>query len=312
MAPEQARGLGRAVGPAADVYGLGAVLYELLTGRPPFKGESVLETLAQVAERDPAPPRLLNPAVPRDLEAVCLKCLEKDPARRYPSAAALADDLGRAARGEAVSVRSVNLLDRLSRALESSQIEAGMHAWAGVLFAWAGVVLAVHLALAAVAFGAGPPWTAVLFYLAQFLGMGAAYRLLRPPSPGGTERRLWALWLGYLVGCGVLMEVGRQTLPLEAPLCWLTYPFCNVLTGLAFVSLGAFYWGRGYVYAGAFFVLAVLSAWALTWAPLLFGLLWTAVLIDVGLHLRRLGRPATSAGPSPSSPEERGERSPPP
>ena len=111
MAPEQIDG-GNDVGPRADVYGLGAVLYECLTGRPPFKAASVLETLDQVRTLDPVPPRQLEPAVPRDLETICLKCLEKDPARRYPSADDLAEDIGRFLRGEPVSARPVGLARR--------------------------------------------------------------------------------------------------------------------------------------------------------------------------------------------------------
>jgi tRNA A-37 threonylcarbamoyl transferase component Bud32 len=113
--PEQAAGNHAKVGPRSDVYSLGAILYFLLTSKPPFQGRNLEETLARVLATDASSPRLLNAKVPRDLETICLKCLEKDPRRRYATARELADELGRFARDEPILARPVGRAGRVWR-----------------------------------------------------------------------------------------------------------------------------------------------------------------------------------------------------
>ncbi len=128
MPPEQAVGTPRSIGRASDVYSLGAVLYTLLTGRPPFQAAATLDTLKQVLERDPIAPRRLDSSLPRDLDTIVMKCLEKNPARRYPTAQALADDLRRFESGEPVVARPIAVWGRAWRWARRNRLTAGLSA----------------------------------------------------------------------------------------------------------------------------------------------------------------------------------------
>jgi len=293
MAPEQAEGLAKDVGPTADVYSLGAILYECLTGRPPFVGATPMETMRQVLEQEPLPVRLLNPAADQELEKIALKCLEKDPAQRYESAAALAEDLRRHLDGEPITARSVNLIERLQRELNRSQHDAKMRPWGAGLMGLGGVVFVTHAAtsllLAAavaepVAFW-GP--RAALFVLLgvwlRYFGFGNG---LLPSNP--LERQLWATWLGYLVGFvamfWVMEAMGHGHLSL--------YGAAMVLGGAAWFTMGGCIWGGCYVIGLAFMAAAPAMTWLndTPWGPGAFGAAWGVTLVGLGGRYAYLGR----------------------
>ena len=147
MSPEQANGQTHQIGPPADQYALGAILYELLTGRPPFHGTSVVDTLDQVRKKEPVPPSQLQTKIPRDLETICLKCLEKDPAKRYADVAAMAEDLRRFEAGEPIVARPISKPERVWRwclrnqavAALTGLATASLIAFGGVSFTFAAV-----------------------------------------------------------------------------------------------------------------------------------------------------------------------------
>jgi eukaryotic-like serine/threonine-protein kinase len=312
MSPEQAAGRTHELGPACDVYGLGAVLYELLTGRPPFRSETPLDTVMQVIEQDPVPPRLLNPKIDHDLETICLKCLEKSPERRYPSAEALAEDLDRYLNDETISARSINVLDRLVRSLDRSHHVVDFHAWSTMILFIAAVVFIEHVVVHLLVLTDQPVYLAVAARFSQFVLIGWLFwryrgRQLLPHS--AAERELWTIWIGYILAYVFGLVTVRSMIYFQiisagagSPSHWQTmvvYPFSAIASGLAFFIMGSNYWGRFYVIGLAFFLLAALMPMHLEWASLEFGTLWGAILLVLGLHLRNVGKQAQADGTHP-------------
>lgn len=291
MAPEQAVGNTQELGPPTDVWGLGALLYELITGRPPFLAGSILEIVHCVIEQNPQSPRTLNRAVDSDLEAVCLRCLEKDPRRRYPSAQALADDLGRLLAREPVSVRRQSFLDLVTRMLTFSHLDAPVRTWGATLLALAVLMLTVQGGLFALTicdplgFGGITLAVRALELGLVALLLGAQYRRLAPRH--ASDRQLWTIWIGFVIACVLSAVLESRSLgPISVGDELKLYPQWSLLSGLSFLVTGASFWGRSYAYGVIFFMLALCLHMQGAFAPLSFGLVWAAALVDIGVRLR--------------------------
>ena len=300
MAPEQAQGKIRELGPACDIYSLGAMLYELLTGRPPFRAETPLDTVMQVINNEPVPATLLNPHIARDLETICHKCLAKDPAQRYATAAALAEDLQNFLDGNPINARSSNVLNRLTRMLDRSQHDADFATWSSMILVMAAVVGLQHTLILILIRVNAPSLSILSARALELILLGCLFwyhrgnKRLLPTS--SIERELWTIWVGYLFALMATVGATRLIRNMDfiaatpsAPQHlteMLPYPFLSILAGLAFFIMGSNYWGRCYAIGVAFFGLACAMPFMLEWSPLLFGLFWAAALTMVGLHLR--------------------------
>jgi serine/threonine protein kinase len=295
MAPEQADGRIKDIGPATDVYALGVILYEMLTGQPPFAATTPFEVLEQIRAQEPVAPTRLIKGLPRDLETICLKCLEKTTSRRYHTADSMADDLARYLNGELIAARKFGPLDRVVRTL--SRTGTGrFRMLSNLLLLLSPVPLLSNLVVFALIM-LESPYAALSIAAMMFaapLSVGVLFLssrrgMLTPMT--ADERQLWSIWFGVLAGLGVLYLVIHRPATAEQPLPDLSlYPSAAVLHGVAFFAMGSTFWGGTYAAGVAFFSLALLMGLEPRWAPLEFGLLLTTTLVAISLRLKRLER----------------------
>jgi serine/threonine protein kinase len=270
MAPEQAEGTKNPT-TACDVYSLGAILYELLTGRPPFLAASAVETLLLVRSEEPVRPRALNPQIDVDLEFICRKCLEKHPEHRYAGAARLADDLEAFLGGEPVSARSSSLVYFFSRILRETHHAPVLENW-GMLWMWhsleiftlCAVTSAMHLA------GISEHWPYLALWSVALIVWGAIFWSLRRRGGPVTfvERQIAHAWAaGVIASIGIfLVEWVLNLRVLE-----LT-PILAIAAGMVFLVKAGTLSGWFYIAAGLCFVGAIpMALIGPPWSPLVFG-----------------------------------------
>jgi eukaryotic-like serine/threonine-protein kinase len=296
MAPEQAgspsAGGRTAVGPSSDVYGLGAILYHMLTGRPPFQAATAAETILLALEHDPISPRALNPRVSPDLEMIALKCLQKSPRLRYASASALAEDLEAFLRGDPVSARSTSLRDLAARLLGETHHAPVAENW-GLLWMYHGVALIVFFGVtnALSLAGVTARWPYFLIFTAGLCGWAAIFWALR--RRGGpirfVEKQLAHVWGAGIVSINLIFLVEWL---LGLPVLSLS-PMIAVTNGMLFMIKGGILSGDYYLQAALTFSAIVPMAMFPRFAPIIFGVVAAACFFAAGLkyRLRRLRTP---------------------
>ena len=286
MAPEQAAGTRGELSPATDVYSLGSMLYQMLTGRPPFQAATPVDTILLLLEQDPPPPHVVNAKVDRDLEMIALRCLQKPPELRYASAAALADDLDRYLRDEPVSARSAGFMDVMARVFRETHHAPILENW-GLLWMWHSLVLLVLCIVTNVMqwlqVTSATPYVAL--WTCGLLVWSPIFWALRHRAGPVTfvERQIAHIWGGSIVAIIGLFVV---EILLGLPVLKLS-PVLGLISGMVFTVKAGILSGQFYVQAVALYASSIAIALWPEFGPALFGLVSWACFFVPGLKYWR-------------------------
>jgi len=294
MSPEQAAGKTRQLGPAADIYALGAILYELLTGAPPFRGATLLDTLEQVRHHDARPPTALQSEVPRDLETICLKCLEKEPRHRYASAAALAHDLQAFLNDEPINARASTTYEQLRRTIYHKGIDSNWSAWSSTTLRVSPLPFLVHLTVFAL-FHDEPEYpfatigaTIVTILMIVTIIFGSNRSRMRQ-VPARERRHVYSIWVSQVAAFLLVPVVAMLVLPWrkDPEVLLVVYPLWIIVTAVTMFGLASNL-GLLYIPATVFMLTSVLMALKPSVAPVIAGMLASGNLLFESFNLNRL------------------------
>jgi serine/threonine-protein kinase len=296
MSPEQASGSRGRLGPASDVYGIGAVLYHMLTGRPPVQAANAVDAILAALEHEPLPPRLLSPAVDRELEMIVMKCLQKPPELRYATAGELADDLEAWLRGDPISVRAISVPLLLGRMFRETHHATILENW-GLLWMWHAAVLVI-ICTATNAF----QWVGIRSHLAHLTlwlaGLGtwaSIFWALRKRAGPVTfvERQIAHVWAASVLASSALYLVEFL---MELPALSLS-PVLPLIGGMVFVAKAGILSGSFYIQAAALFLTPLPMVHFPEAGLTIFGAVSAACFFVPGLRYARRRRGARGAPP---------------